>query len=184
MKAPMPSNAHPRWQRTVHIVAATQVAVLIGFNFAFPFLPLLIQELGVTDRGELALWTGLAIGLSGIVMAVVSPIWGLAADRFGRKTMLIRSIGAGAILTGLQAAVTNVAQLAVVRIFQGALTGTQTAGWMLIAGIAPKERTGYSIGLLNTAIQVGNLAGPVLGGIAVATIGLRSSFLLGAVVLG
>ena len=181
----MPSNdAHPRWQRTVHIVAATQVAVLIGFNFAFPFLPLLIQDLGVTDRGELALWTGLAIGLSGMVMAVVSPIWGLVADRFGRKTMLIRSIGAGAILTGLQAAVTNVAQLAVVRILQGALTGTQTAGWMLIAGIAPKERTGYSIGLLNTAIQVGNLAGPVLGGIAVATIGLRSSFLVGAVVLG
>ena len=180
----MPSNdAHPRWERTLYVISATQVAVLIGFSFSFPFLPLFIQELGVTDRSELALWTGLVIGLSGIAMAIVSPIWGVVADRFGRKTMLVRAVGAGAILSALQAAVTNVAQLAVIRLLQGVLTGTQTAGWMLIAGIAPKQRTGYAIGVLNTAIQVGNLAGPVIGGIAVASIGLRPAFIVGAVVL-
>src|SRR5436853_6467167 len=102
MNGPMPSAAHPRWERTVRIVAATQVAILIGFNFSFPFLPLLIQQLGVTDRGELALWTGLAIGTSGIAMAFASPVWGVLADRFGRKPMLVRSVAAGAVLTGIQ----------------------------------------------------------------------------------
>jgi MFS transporter, DHA1 family, multidrug resistance protein len=180
----MPSTAsHPRWLRTVQIVAATQVAILIGFNFAFPFLPLLIQELGVTDRGELALWTGLAIGMSGIAMAIASPIWGLLADRLGRKAMLVRSIAAGSILLAIQAAVQSVWQLAAVRILQGAFTGTQTAGAMLLAGIVPKERTGFALGMLNTSVQIGNLAGPLLGGIAVVAIGLRASFLVGAVVL-
>lgn len=176
-------SAHPRWLRTVQIVSLTQVAILVGFNFAFPFLPLLIQELGVTDRSELALWSGIAIGAGGITMALVSPLWGLLADRFGRKTMLVRSVAAGSIFLALQAAVTNVWQLVAVRMLQGAFTGTQTAAAMLIAGIAPKERTGFALGLLNTAVQVGNLIGPVLGGFAVVAIGLRSSFLVGAVLL-
>ncbi|HEU5287546.1 MAG TPA: MFS transporter, partial [Candidatus Limnocylindria bacterium] len=148
------------------------------------FLPLLIQDLGVTDRGEVALWTGLAIGTSGMAMALASPVWGLLADRFGRKAMLVRAIASGSILLGLQAAVTSVWQLAIVRILQGAFTGTQTAAAMLLAGIVPKERTGFALGMLNTAVQVGNLAGPVLGGIAVASIGLRGSFVIGALVLG
>lgn len=180
----MPSASHPRWVRTVQTVAGTQVAILIGFNFAFPFLPLLVQDLGVTDRAEVALWTGLAIGTSGIAMALASPVWGLLADRFGRKAMLVRAIASGSLLLGLQAAVATVWQLAVVRILQGAFTGTQTAAAMLLASIVPKERTGFALGMLNTAVQVGNLAGPIIGGIAVATIGLRGSFVIGALVLG
>jgi MFS transporter, DHA1 family, multidrug resistance protein len=177
------SAAHPHWLRTVQIVSLTQVAILIGFNFVFPFIPLFIEELGVTDRAELALWSGMTIGAGGITMALLSPLWGVLADRLGRKAMLVRSVAAGSIVIALAAAVTNVWQLLAVRMVQGAFTGTQTAGAMLIAGIAPKERTGFALGLLNTAVQVGNLIGPVLGGFVVLAIGLRSSFLIGAAVL-
>lgn len=137
----------------------------------------------MTDRSELALWSGIAIGTGGIAMAIVSPVWGLLADRFGRKAMLVRSVASGAGVLALQAAVGSVWQLVAVRIVQGALTGTQTAGAMLLAGIVPPERTGFALGLLNTAVQVGNLIGPVLGGIVVVGIGLRSSFLVGAALL-
>ena len=166
------------------IVAATQVVTLIGFNFSFPFLPLFIQELGVTDRSELALWTGITIGGSGLAMALASPVWGLLADRFGRKTMLARSQFFGLVVLAAQAFVTNVGQLVAVRLANGALTGSQTAATMLIAGIAPRERTGFSLGLLSTAVQVGNLIGPVLGGLAVLAFGLRGSFLIGGLLLG
>ena len=175
--------AHPRWQRTVQAIAGTQVAILIGFNFSFPFLPLLIQEIGVTDRAELSLWTGAMVGASGLAMGLVSPIWGVLADRFGRKPMLVRSIAAGSILLSIQAAVTNVWQLATLRVLNGVFTGTQTAASMLIAGIVPRDRTGFALGLLNTSVQIGNLAGPIIGGIAIATIGLRESFLVGGVIL-
>jgi DHA1 family multidrug resistance protein-like MFS transporter len=176
-------TAHPRWPRTLQAVAGTQIAVLIGFGFSFPFLPLLIQELGVTERSEVALWTGLVVGASGIAMSIAAPIWGVLADRFGRKPMLVRAIAAGSILLTVQAAVTNVWQLATLRILNGVFTGTQTAGAMLIAGIVPRERTGYALGILNTSVQMGNLAGPLIGGIAVATLGLRESFLVGGVIL-
>lgn len=116
-------------------------------------------------------------------MAVMSPVWGLLADRLGRKTMLVRSVASGSILLALQATVGSVWQLAAVRIVQGAFTGTQTASAMLLAGIVPASRTGFALGLLSTAAQVGNLIGPVLGGIVVIAVGLRTSFLIGAVLL-
>jgi len=168
----------------VKIVAAMQVVTLIGFNFSFPFLPLFIQELGVTDRSELALWTGIAIGGSGLAMAVASPVWGLLADRFGRKSMLARSQVFGLVVLAAQAFAGNVWHLLAVRIANGALTGSQTASTMLIAGIAPRERTGFSLGLLSTAAQAGNLIGPVLGGFAVLAFGLRGAFLVGGLLLG
>lgn len=175
--------SHPRWLRTVRIVSLTQVAVLMGFNFAYPFIPLLIAELGVTDRARLALFTGLAFGGAGIVMAFASPVWGLVADRFGRKAMLVRSIGAGAAILALQGSAVNVWQLVAARLVQGALTGSQTAAAMLLAGVVPRERTGYALSLLNTAVQVGNLIGPVLGGFLVVAVGLRGSFFAGALLL-
>lgn len=156
---------------------------LIGFNFSFPFLPLFIQELGVTDRSELALWTGVVVGTGGISMALISPVWGLLADRFGRKAMLVRSVASGSVVLALQASVGHVGQLVGTRMLQGAFTGTQTAASMLFAGIVPPNRTGIAFGMLNTAVQVGNLIGPVLGGIVVVAIGLRSSFLVGAALL-
>ncbi len=184
MQAPMPSNA-PRhdWARTLQVVVITQAVILVGFNFAFPFLPLFIQELGVTEPSELALWTGIVIGVPGLVMAVISPVWGLLADRFGRKVMLVRSVAAGSVLLALQAAIATVGQLLAIRVLQGALTGTQTAAAMLVAGVVPRERTGFALGLLNTAAYTGNLAGPILGSIAVAAIGLRGSFFIGALLL-
>ncbi len=100
--APAPQGRPLSWSRTVKVVALTQVVTLIGFNFSFPFIPLFIQELGVHDRSELALWTGIAIGGSGLTMAFASPVWGLLADRFGRKAMYVRSVGAGGFVLGAQ----------------------------------------------------------------------------------
>ena len=174
---------HPRWQRTVQAIAGTQVAILIGFNFAFPFLPLFMQQIGITDRAELSLWQGAMLGASGLGMAVASPIWGVLADRFGRKPLLVRAVAAGSLLLAIQSAVTNVWQLATLRVLNGVFTGTQTAGAMLLASIVPRERTGFALGLLNTAVQLGNLAGPIVGGLAVATLGLRESFIAGGVIL-
>src|SRR5262249_34422310 len=105
------------------------------------------------------------------------------ADRLGRKAMLVRSVAAGSIVLAIQAAASSVWQLVAVRVLQGAFTGAQTASAMLLAGGVPAQRTGFSLGLLNTAVQLGNLIGPVLGGFVVVTIGLRSSFLVGAVLL-
>ena len=57
-----------------------------------PFLPLYFQQLGVQDVGEIALWSGLSLGVTPALTALLSPFWGRLADRFGRKIMVERSL--------------------------------------------------------------------------------------------
>ena len=49
-----------------------------------PFLPFFIRQLGVTDVGEIALWTGAILGVTPALTALMSPFWGRLADRYGR----------------------------------------------------------------------------------------------------
>src|SRR5687768_7321209 len=46
------------WIRTVVVLTAVQVVSELAFSFALPFMPLFIQELGVTDLAEVGLWAG------------------------------------------------------------------------------------------------------------------------------
>ena len=52
-----------------------------------PFLPLYFKLLGVDDVGEIAMWSGLSLGVTPGLTAMLAPFWGRLADRFGRKIM-------------------------------------------------------------------------------------------------
>lgn len=157
--------------------------VLAGFGLALPFMPLYLQELGLRDRGEIALWTGLISGAAGLPMAFFAPIWGAVGDRYGRKTMLVRAIAGGALVLFGISLVTDVRQLLALRVLQGALTGTGAAAATLVATIAPRARTGFALSTVNTAMQGGNFVGPLIGGIAIVVLGFRTSFLASGLIL-
>src|ERR1700674_3808667 len=80
------------WERTAWICATTQFFTLVGFGLGLPFLPMYVQALGVTERAQVAVWSGVLSGSAALTMAVVAPIWGVLSDRYGRKPMLIRAL--------------------------------------------------------------------------------------------
>ena len=165
------------WQRNLYLIIGAETIALLGFSISNPFLPFYIQELGVTELKQVAFWVGLINSAAPISMALAAPIWGTVADRVGRKPMRVRAmLGGGAVLS-LTAAVANVPQLAALRIIQGALTGTVPAATTLVATSVPRERTGFSLGLLQTAIFVGASLGPSVGGLIGGTLGYRAAFL-------
>jgi DHA1 family multidrug resistance protein-like MFS transporter len=159
-------------------VAASQGVVQLSYGLVLPFVPLFVLRLGVTDRTELTLWAGVMAGASSFTGALASPLWGLLADRFGRKRMLLRSLIAGWVCLTLMGSVTSVGQLFALRMAQGALAGSHSAASMLIARVAPSSRTGFAFGLLNTGGQLGNLAGPLAGGVLLVLVGFGTTFSL------
>jgi DHA1 family multidrug resistance protein-like MFS transporter len=173
----------PAWQRITWVVAVTQFFTMIGFGLSMPFIPLYIQALGVTERSEVALWSGVLAGSAALSMAFVAPLWGAMSDRYGRKPMLVRSMIGGAIVIAAMGFVTDVWQLLGLRIVQGAVTGSQAAAAALIAGVVPAGEAGFALGMLATAVQVGNTVGPAVGGITVGTLGFRGSFVAAGVML-
>ena len=119
-----------------------------------PFLPYYVQDLGVTDPEQVAIWSGVVSAGHGIAMAIFSPIWGSLADRYGRKVMVERAMFGGALIICAMGFVDNVQQLAILRTIQGGLTGTIPAATTLVASSAPREKSGYALGLLQMAIYM------------------------------
>jgi DHA1 family multidrug resistance protein-like MFS transporter len=166
----------PHWRRTLYTIWVTEFIAVLGFNFVLPFIPYYIQELGVTDRQQVALWAGTATSLMSLGFAIMAPIWGMLADRYGRKLMVMRATFAGAILMVLMVFVTNVQQLVLLRILHGVFTGTIAAATTLVVSVVPKQYSGVAFGSLQTAVYLGTSLGPLLGGIAADSLGYRSSF--------
>lgn len=140
-------------------------------------------DLGVADPHSLALWSGLAGGASGAGLAVASPVWGAVADRYGRRPMLIRAMIGGACTVGLMSLAQSPLQLVILRVVQGATSGTIAACNALVATETPRERVGWALGVLTSSVALGGAVGPLVGGLAGAAFGLRALFAAGGVLL-
>ena len=173
----------PRWKRNLLFLFLSQVLAMVGFSSAIPFLPLYVQTLGV-EASSAVLWAGTLSFSGSITMAVMAPVWGMLADRHGRKSMVTRSMFAGGIISGLMSYAESVQQLLALRTIQGAFSGTVSASRTLAAGMVPRSALGQSMGLMQTAAFVGQSLGPLIGGFVADHFGYRASFMLAAVLLG
>jgi len=75
-----------------------ELVAVISFSVIMPFLPYFVQELGVTDPDLVKLWSGWLNSAGAIFMAVMAPIWGSLADRYGRKMMVEWAMFGGTLL--------------------------------------------------------------------------------------
>ena len=132
---------------------------------------------------DLDLWTAASGSASGLSMAIASPIWGVLGDRYGRKPMLIRSMLGGAITVGLIFLAQTPLQLVILRLAQGATSGTVAAATALVAAETPRHRVAWALGVVTSAVALGGAIGPVVGGLAGSVFGLRLVFLGGGILL-
>jgi MFS family permease len=153
-----------------------------GFTLVMPFLPLYIGQLGVRDVGSIAMWSGLSLGVTPALTALLSPAWGRVADRFGRKLMLERALLSFVVVMTLMALVTEPWQVFALRAVQGLFAGYGSLTLAMAAESAPRDRMASAIGLVQTAQRLGPAIGPVLGGLLAGLVGLRRSFVVTAAV--
>src|SRR5687768_10068242 len=143
-----------------------------------PFLPLYLQQLGVEDVGEVAMWSGLSLGVTPAITALLAPFWGRLSDRFGRKIMVERSLVSFICLMAGMAYATRAWHIFALRAVQGLFAGYGGIALTMAAESAPRERTAYAIGTVQTAQRLGPAIGPIIGGVIAQMVGLRRAFLV------
>ena len=166
------------WKRNLIIIWICQFVAMIGMSAIVPFLPLFVRELGVTSLEETAYWSGLVFAGPFFISFFLIPIWGNLGDRYGRKIMTVRAVLGLAIAQVLVGVSQNVTQLFLARLVQGLLSGFLPAAMALVAANTPKEKTGYALGLLQSATAAGTVLGPLLGGLISDLFGFRSVFFI------
>ena len=169
-----------RWQRNVYAVTAASFLGYTGFTVVMPFLPLFIGQLGVSDTGAIAVWTGISLGVTPGLTAVLAPAWGKLGDRFGRKIMVERSLVSFVVLMAAMAFVTRPWHVVALRIVQGLFAGYGSLSVAMAAESAPRDRMPAAIGLVQTAQRLGPGVGPVIGGLLAGVFGLRPAFIVTA----
>jgi DHA1 family multidrug resistance protein-like MFS transporter len=174
----------PIWKRNLIVCWFGMFVTGVGMSQIAPVLPLYIKHLGVDNTALIEQFSGIAFGVTYIVSAVFSPVWGQAADKFGRKPMLLRASLGMAVVVFSMGFAQNVYQLIGLRLLQGVITGYSTACITLIATQTDNEHAGWALGTLSTASIAGSLLGPMIGGYIGENLGFQNVFFItGALML-
>ena len=168
------------WRKNLFAVTAATFIGFTGFTLVMPFLPLYFQQLGVTDIGEIALWSGLSLGVTPAITALMAPLWGRLADRVGRKIMIERSLASFVVVMAAMGFVTEAWHVFALRAVQGLFAGYGALALTMAADAAPRDRMAFAIGTVQTAQRIGPALGPVIGGTVAQIVGLRRAFLVTA----
>lgn len=166
------------WRRNLVAVTAAVFIGFTGFTLVMPFLPLYFRHLGVEEVGAIALWSGVSLGVTPAVTALLAPLWGRLADRFGRKIMVERSLASFVVVMAALAYVTRPWHVFALRLLQGLFAGYGALALTMAADSAPPGRLASAIGMVQTAQRLGPALGPVVGGAIAQIVGLRRAFLV------
>jgi MFS transporter, DHA1 family, multidrug resistance protein len=172
------------WQRDQYVVVATVALSHVAFDLTQPFIPLYVTgELGVTDLAEAAFWSGLIVGIGPLVGAVMGPLWGIVADRYGRKPMVLRALIMIGIMQIAIAFAPDVKVLLGLRVIMGLFAGFTPMAMALAISVSPREKMAQAIGMVQAAQFLPLAIGPTIGGVISDMYGLRANFILTGVML-
>ncbi len=168
----------PHWLRNLCVCVFGVFTTIVAMTLLLPFLPLYVEQLGVSDPAAVVLWSGAIYGAAFFSAALTAPLWGRLGDRYGRKLMLIRASLGMAVAMSLIGLAQTVWQLLLLRLLAGLLGGYASGATILVATQTPKSRSGWALGILSSGIMAGSLAGPLIGGVLPLLVGIRNSFFL------
>ena len=163
-----PDPAEPRWARNARALAAGNLLVNVGWSASFAFLPLIVQAMGV--ERNLELWVGaMMFGYFG-VSCVFTPIWGVLADYYGRKSMVLRA-GFGMFAGfALLSTISDPLPFLCILVLIGLANGFVPAGQALVATTTPHNRLGGALALTQAGAAAGTLLGPLAGATLIAVL--------------
>jgi DHA1 family multidrug resistance protein-like MFS transporter len=171
------------WQKNLAANFIAELLAIAGFQFIDPILPLYIQLKGDFTTSEAALWAGIAGSGLGIAMFFTAPLWGLLADRVGRKVMVLRAMLGGAIIMPLMGLAVNVPMIVGLRWMQGLFTGSVGAVIALSSSLVPRNRLSLAMGIIMLAVFTGQSIGPLLGGFIADHLGYTATFIASGALL-
>lgn len=178
--------------RTRHVMGIVFVTLLLdlaGFSIIFPLYPSLLEyymETGhdsglltavlagidwfahVTGAGagrQVVLFGGLLGSLYSLLQFVFTPLLGTLSDRYGRRPILLFSIGGIVVSYALWCVSGRFELLIVSRLIAGIMSANISTASAAIADVTTGKGRSKGMALVGAAIGLGFILGPAIGGI-------------------
>ena len=159
------------------LVSAVTSAMSIGIMI--PILPNLLKQFVGGDTADAAEWNVVFASCGGAMSFLAGPILGMLADRWGRRPVLLLSLGGLGLDFLFMAFAPSLAWLFVGRLISGATSGVFSTANAYVADVASPAGRAKAFGWMAAAFNVGFLAGPALGGL-LGQVNLRLPFMAAA----
>lgn len=170
-------------RRAFAFIMITLTLDAMGIGLILPVMPDLITEVNGGSLGNAAVWGGILAATYAVMQFIFSPIMGSLSDRYGRRPVLLVSLGVMCIDYLVMAVAGAIWLLFLTRVIGGITAATQATATAYIADISPPEKKAANFGLVGAAFGVGFVLGPVIGGL-LAEWGTRAPFYAAALLAG
>jgi MFS family permease len=176
-----PERGRADWRTILAVFWLTSLVEGFGVAQIFAFLPQYLTEMGVGDADRLA-FVGLFTSVIFLVGLPLVPLWGVWADKYSRKGVIIRSAVVEAGVLVCVALSREPWQLAASLLLIGLQLGNTGVMLAAIRDVVPQRIVGTAIGVFGSSSPIGFALGPIVGGLLVdgAGLSLSSVFLVSA----
>ncbi len=155
----------------------------LSFGIVIPVLPNLVAEVAHAPASQTSFYVGALFAVFSLMQFLCAPVLGGLSDRFGRRPVLLLSLGALGINSLLWVWVHDLGWLFAMRVFAGLFSANLATASAYIADVTPQEQRARYFGLLGAMFGFGFVLGPVLGGV-LGHIWIRLPFLVCAGLIG
>jgi DHA1 family tetracycline resistance protein-like MFS transporter len=148
--------------RALLTILATVVLSAIGIGLTMPIIPQLMRDVAHTT--ELGWKFGAFTGLYALMQFIFSPILGVLSDRFGRRPVLLLSLGGAVVDYVFMAMAPSLTLLFLGRAIAGITGASMAVTSAYIADVTPEDQRSRRYGQLGACFGIGFIIGPLIGG--------------------
>lgn len=161
--------------RSVRLIALATGVTTASITLWFPFLPLYMLYVGAANEADAIFWVAAGQGTQGVTRLISGPLWGVLADRHGRKKMFVRAVYCGALTTFIISIIGAPWQLCIALGLHGALSGFVPSAIALTSVTVPDGRIKQALSLVTGSQYLGSAMGPLLGAALTMAFGYRGA---------
>lgn len=174
----------PRHGKNAFVFVIVTVTLdMVGYGLIIPVMPALLEDITGLGANETVVIGGFLTALYAAANFIANPIIGGLSDRFGRRPVLLVSIGTLAIDFVIMGLAHSLWLLFIGRFLAGVSAATFSTANAYIADVTTSETRGAAFGMLGAAFAIGFVVGPALGGV-LAAIDIRLPFFAAAALAG
>lgn len=145
--------------KALAVLFLTVVLDLVGFGIVIPLQTYFAEQFDASPAQVTLLMT-----VYSLAQFVAAPVWGQLSDRFGRRPMLLASIGMTSLMLAGFASSTSLGMLFLFRTLHGVMTANIPIAQACVADLTTRENRARGMGMIGAAFGIGFTIGPFIGG--------------------
>jgi len=152
----------PRLQ--IFLLCYARLVEPVAFFSIFPYVNQMTQQNGQLDEADVGFYSGMIESLFSLTQALVMILWGRAADRYGRKPVLVFSLAGVCCATAVFGLARTVWQMILFRCLAGVFAGTIVTIRTMLAEHSTPRTQARVFSWFAFSGNIGIFLGPLLGG--------------------